>query len=400
MSCTDIKCQWNKYERKNIASCSAEHLDLSHPKHGKVLTHRQRKHKQAPGLSSQEQQQALAELREILPTAAVLSRDSSDTDTASESEDAVDFPQIPYRLARFTNVDNCSPQDIINDAIPTKQQIENVSKATVAQSQSHIWSAQRRGRVTASNIHRVVNCKADAASAISTIMQYDTKSISHIPAVKWGTEHEDTARVEFYRHMTTLHTNFVLRRTGLAIYQPYPFLTASPDGISTCDCHGEVLLEIKCPYKYMDLTPAEILQIQDPTFCLDTHGDLKKSHQYYDQIQTQMLVTNCTQCNFVIWTEPGLVIMNVSRDEDRITHLLHQTKVFVETHLIPELLKKKQETTFNDQNEVICTCSRPKFGRTILCSSENCSVKLYHYGCVGIKRKKHQWLCDICRGLE
>lgn len=130
---------------------------MSHPKHGKVLNGRQRKiRKEVPRLSIQEQQQAFAELRAILPTAAVLVRDSSDTDTASESEDAVDYPQLPYRLARLTNVDNCSPQTIIDDAIPTNAQIENLSQATLAQSQSHLWSAQRRGRVTASNIHGVI----------------------------------------------------------------------------------------------------------------------------------------------------------------------------------------------------------------------------------------------------
>lgn len=397
VSCTDIPCQWKKCEKQNTTSCTAENLDMSHPRHGKVLNSRKRKkRKEVPGLSIQEQQQAFAELREILPTAAVLVRDSSDTDTASESEDAVNFPQLPYRLARLTNAYNCSPQTIIDDAIPTKAQVDNLSQATVAQSQSHLWSAQRRGRVTASNIHRVINRKADGASAVRTIMQYDNKSISHIPAVKWGTEHEDTARDEFYLHMTTIHTNFVLKRTGLIIYQPYPFLAASPDGISTCDCHGDAVLEIKCPFKYKDLCSTEILQIQDTTFCLDAYGNLKKTHQYYDQVQTQMLVTNYTQCNFVIWTEPGLVIVSVPRDEDHIANLLHHTKVFVETYLIPELLNKQMDTSQSD-DAVICTCSRPKFGRTIICSNENCTVKMYHYSCVGIKRKPKQWLCFTCR---
>lgn len=397
VSCTDIPCQWKKCEKQNTTSCTAENLDMSHPRHGKVLNSRKRKkRKEVPGLSIQEQQQAFAELREILPTAAVLVRDSSDTDTASESDDAVNFPQLPYRLARLTNAYNCSLQTIIDDAIPTKAQVDNLSQATVAQSQSHLWSAQRRGRVTASNIHRVINRKADGASAVRTIMQYDNKSISHIPAVKWGTEHEDTARDEFYLHMTTIHTNFVLKRTGLIIYQPYPFLAASPDGISTCDCHGDAVLEIKCPFKYKDLRSTEILQIQDTTFCLDAYGNLKKTHQYYDQVQTQMLVTNYTQCNFVIWTEPGLVIVSVPRDEDHIANLLHHTKVFVETYLIPELLNKQMDTSQSD-DAVICTCSRPKFGRTIICSNENCTVKMYHYSCVGIKRKPKQWLCFTCR---
>lgn len=173
---------------------------MSHPKHGKVLNARQRKKKKKdlPGLSIQEQQRAFAELREILSTAAVLVRDSIDTDTPSESEDDVDYPQLPYRLARLTNVDNFSPQTSTDDAIPTKAQIGNLSQATVAQSQSHLWSAQRRGRVTASNIHRFIKSKADGASVVRTIMQYETKSISHVPSVKWDTEHEDIARDELY----------------------------------------------------------------------------------------------------------------------------------------------------------------------------------------------------------
>ena len=49
--------------------------------------------------------------------------------------------------------------------------------------------------------------------------------------------------------MQSSHENFTVEITGLHVDVEKPFLGASPDGLTTCSCHGQGLVEIKCPYK-------------------------------------------------------------------------------------------------------------------------------------------------------
>ena len=55
--------------------------------------------------------------------------------------------------------------------------------------------------------------------------------------------------------MLDKHMNFKVRSTGFVISSDYPFLGVSPDGLVSCDCCGEWLVEIKCPFRYQNMTP-------------------------------------------------------------------------------------------------------------------------------------------------
>ena len=83
----------------------ASNLDISHPTHGKQIKKKRRAPKPRPlPLNDQEQAAALDTLREILPSAAVCVKLDSDTDSASETEEAsdrLDLPPVPYRLPRI-----------------------------------------------------------------------------------------------------------------------------------------------------------------------------------------------------------------------------------------------------------------------------------------------------------
>ena len=53
-------------------------------------------------------------------------------------------------------------------------------------------------------------------------------------------------------------------------------------------------------------------------FCsslVDGQATLKKSHNYYYQIQGQLGVTQLPWCDFVIWTPHGASVQRVERDE-------------------------------------------------------------------------------------
>ncbi len=40
--------------------------------------------------------------------------------------------------------------------------------------------------------------------------------------------------------------------SGIVINSSCPHMSASPDGIVNCDCCGEGVIEIKCPYSCVD----------------------------------------------------------------------------------------------------------------------------------------------------
>ena len=68
-----------------------------------------------------------------------------------------------------------------------------------------------------------------------------------------------------------------------------PFIGASPDGMVSCDCCGQNVIEIKCPFCVKDSTFDDI---DDKTFYLKRGNDdqlkLDVKHQYYYQVQTQL----------------------------------------------------------------------------------------------------------------
>ena len=100
--------------------------------------------------------------------------------------------------------------------------------------------------------------------------------------------------------MQTMHSNVQISKTGLMISQEHPFLGASADGIGSCDCHGNFLIEIKCPYTLREKkNVGECLG--EKNFFLDNDLKLKNGHRYFTQVQMQMAIYNIKACHFVVW---------------------------------------------------------------------------------------------------
>lgn len=84
-------------------------------------------------------------------------------------------------------------------------------------------------------------------------MHYNTKSLNSVPACNWGIIHENLAREEFTKIMKLHHTNFTCKQVGLILMKKNPYIGASPDDITSCDCCRKSIIEIKCPFKYSKL---------------------------------------------------------------------------------------------------------------------------------------------------
>ena len=85
----------------------------------------------------------------------------------------------------------------------------------------------------------------------------------------------------------------------------YPPLGASPDGVTNCDCCGNALSEIKCPYLMKYMHPGDITSAMC-SFITDA-GSLNQKHRYYTHVQEQLMITNRVFYDIVMWTKKGFV---------------------------------------------------------------------------------------------
>jgi len=191
----------------------------------------------------------------------------------------------------------------------TNEQALILEEKTRGQSSSPEWHEQRHGRLTASVFHDVWARKdsTDPDNLVRRIL-YGGPDLNEVPAIRWGINNEGQAQQEYVASMSLKHANFKCTSTGLVVNPLYPHLGASPDGLISCDCCGDGVIEIKCPYSARDCHPKEL----KGKLFLDDNGRLKHSHKYYTQIQGQLAITQRRMCDFIVWTPKGF-------EQERIT---------------------------------------------------------------------------------
>lgn len=190
---------------------------------------------------------------------------------------------LPPVLTRFGNLDFVM--------------CRNLEKSTISQSASPLWKNERRYRLTASMFGEI--CKRQVLNEAFGKALISDKNIDHLEAVKHGRLHEKQV-VDLYLQ---LKTNAHVYRPGLVVHPYAAHLGASPDGIVYEENSGYGVLEIKCPYskKYSTLSGA----IRTKNFCLKLDENnqyrLRTNHNYYYQIQGQMLITGAAWGDFVLY---------------------------------------------------------------------------------------------------
>ena len=241
----------------------------------------------------------LKALHECSPTASVFSvlhgygcinKESMTNDEAAD----VNLPKQLYHLYKPENT-NLSSSDLdhlvasaFTDIKVSPAESCFLEQSTRNQANSYLWLEHRRGLITASHFHAVLHFSGRTypTTIVKGIMQYSSPNPS-IPALNWGRIHEVNAFQEYTSYMSS-HDTVVVHKSGLVINPKYPYIGASPDGVVSCMCCGDGLLEIKCPFKYRDKSPTDEEALNDKNYCLvrNDHGDihLSPTHAYYDQV--------------------------------------------------------------------------------------------------------------------
>ena len=189
--------------------------------------------------------------------------------------------------------------------------------------------------------------------------------------------------------------------------EEFPFIAATPDGFSRCACCGEGVVEIKCPYCTKDSDP------ELSTFLSD--GSLPSSHQYYYQVQTQMLVCNVEFADFVVCTfpndKPTFYIERIEVDSDFLANCIMKSGDFYKVGIMPELLGRwftrstvLPTSTVDDRNDLqygYCYCKEELGGQMIRCDNDDkCPYgEWFHLSCLKLKNVPltKKWYCPQCR---
>lgn len=110
------------------------------------------------------------------------------------------------------------------------------------------WFLFQTGRITASKSRAVCHVKRfDSNVSVIWSICYPQKNSFKTTAIQWGCDYENEALKSYCSIMEQGHVRFKLIRCGLFIRAFKPFVAASPDGLTSCDCCGVGTVEVKCP---------------------------------------------------------------------------------------------------------------------------------------------------------
>lgn len=172
------------------------------------------------------------------------------------------------------------------------------------------------------------------------------------------------------------------------------------------------MIEIKCPFKHKECSNFEEI-FNDHDSGLTVSGSMNTSHRYFSQIQTQMLTTNISLCDFVVWTPHLMITCSVELNNEFCRFVSMRSEMFFKNVILPELLTRRimnnitpintLPSSSNEPDEKIyCYCQKSyREGVTMIgCDNEKCFYQWFHLTC--LKRKtipKGIWYCKDCKPL-
>lgn len=238
------------------------------------------------------------------------------------------FPHAPMvKLPPWYN-------DLLTEEL-TVPKPEELEKSTRNQSENPEWFKHRSNRITASQMHRVVKRKKNPNEALLNSL-FQRNSHFRTAATDYGLSREKEAREMFAKHKSV--ENAHIHDCGLVVNNAFPFIAASPDG-KICE-NGECgLLEIKCPFLARDMFISEAcVQIKN-FMLLQENGkiSLDKCHDYYIQVQGQLLVTGAPWCDFVVYTTKDMFTERILPDTSFMTSMLLKLSFFYKFYAVPFL---------------------------------------------------------------
>ena len=203
----------------------------------------------------------------------------------------------------------------------SKDQIAWLAENSNEQRKSNLWGKHRYLRLTGSNFGLVLAAYDQHVSknkpyppSLFKILKGEY-SLAHKDPIMWGQMHEFKAVQDYIKL-----TGNTVKPVGLVLL-PCCFLGCSPDGLIYTRgivSNNVGVLEIKCHWKHRNHTITEIMkeEVENKTtsnFYLKRNGTLNENHNYWHQVQGEMISSNATWAHFVIWTTKEVKAIYVSQ---------------------------------------------------------------------------------------
>ena len=164
-------------------------------------------------------------------------------------------------------------------------------------------------------------------------------------ATRYGLVQEKARSINTFTHGSVEAS--VDRNCGLIVLSTYPWLAATPDGLvidpSASPLSPEGIVEFKNPYSYRESSLQEAIENKKCSCLINVEGcfSLKRSHEYYYQVQFAMLCTGRTWCDFFISAKDSFG-ERVQYNEEFCLSLLPKLKRFYFCAILPELTIPRQ----------------------------------------------------------
>lgn len=213
-----------------------------------------------------------------------------------------------------------------------------LERATVGQSDNPRWFESRKFSITGTSCHTLsiaARKKIFTSRHGSMITKRDDKPLC-VPAVLYGRKSEGIARWQFVARNRD-RPGFAMFERGIMTHEKYPFLAASVDGIWN-DMGEMKLLEIKSPYSLKDTGLADAGRLQ--YLVGGPPWTLKRTHQYYSQVQLYMSIYSIDVCTFLVWTPMDYLEIQVVYDKNFADNLVANLASLYMDIFIPGVLDK------------------------------------------------------------
>ena len=197
-----------------------------------------------------------------------------------------------------------------------------VEQKTKQQSKCPLWYELRKCRITLSNFGIVAKRKSAFESLAKQLTCNKQLAHSHVPSLKWGVDHEGAA----YQQYELQHKSHQVVHSGLWIDTERGWLASSPDGFIYNQNELVRILEMKCSYSARDMTPVQAAEKLPSFFCKVVNGNLslKKNHNYYFQVQGQLVITHAKWCDFCVYTPHGFSVERITFDKSFWKSVVHK----------------------------------------------------------------------------
>ena len=358
-------CQQENYNKRSILESSAKRKEKVKRKTlFDVMSPSQKKYLQD---GEKVRLDFYSNVSDVIPKSCFVELMENKRNSCTLKEIDTDIPTLKEFARNFK--ENCDPElnvkelnDLFTDSlILSDEQIKKIYDTTVKQSQSDVWLHQRNGRLTASKFKSITKSIEKCSiynsdhptDLISQRMGYS--KLNPTWQMKYGINNEPHAKKKYTQIFKSAHKNSCVIDPGMTVLSSKIYISATPDLEINCSCHGPGLVEIKCPSSLIGQKPS----CENYKHIQETNGEvtLKRSSEYFYQIQGQLGVTGRSYCDFFVFTFEGYALIRIDFDLPFWCDMLLKLELFwgkfIATELLTEDIKKNMNKICSESELVL-----------------------------------------------